>query len=292
MSQPDDGTGLPSGSLRQTLTDFAQNLKSGVRLAFWRPLTRADFRFSADQLVLLAVLQLLLNLAVGVVSGGPDGSIDWDALPGSVFPLLLLLLAAYLVSKVYRRDAIAVELPIVLLASTPVFAAYFAVAWFLVLWVVVRPQRVSAPLLVQVAAAEAVLVLLFLASFPAQDGDILDNLVLSFSVVGIPEEAVKALPALVLVESWKSLGYYMMIYLAGLQSIPKDLYEAAAVDGAGPIRRLWHVTVPMLRPYVAVVVVLAALDAMQVFTSVFVMTQSKESHRYPSLVSRTAGCYK
>ena len=82
-----------------------------------------------------------------------------------------------------------------------------------------------------------------------------------------------ALPALVLVESWKSLGYYMMIYLAGLQSIPKDLYEAAAVDGAGPIRRLWHVTVPMLRPYVAVVVVLAALDAMQVFTSVFVMTQ-------------------
>ncbi|MFO1206074.1 MAG: C13 family peptidase [Burkholderiales bacterium] len=127
MSQPDDGTGLPSGSLRQTLTDFAQNLKSGVRLAFWRPLTRADFRFSADQLVLLAALQLLLNLAVGVVSGGPDGSIDWDALPGSVFPLLLLLLAAYLVSKVYRRDAIAVELPIVLLASTPVFAAYFAV---------------------------------------------------------------------------------------------------------------------------------------------------------------------
>lgn len=82
-----------------------------------------------------------------------------------------------------------------------------------------------------------------------------------------------ALPALVLVESWKSLGYYMMIYLAGLQAVPRDLYEAAAVDGAGPWRRLRSITVPMLRPYIAVVTVLAALDAMQVFTSVFVMTQ-------------------
>ncbi|MER7332778.1 MULTISPECIES: sugar ABC transporter permease [unclassified Micromonospora] len=82
-----------------------------------------------------------------------------------------------------------------------------------------------------------------------------------------------ALPALVLVESWKSLGYYMMIYLAGLQSIPRDLYESASVDGAGPWRRLRSITVPLLRPYIAVVTVLAALDSMQVFTSVFVMTQ-------------------
>ncbi|MGW5198599.1 carbohydrate ABC transporter permease [Streptomyces spiralis] len=82
-----------------------------------------------------------------------------------------------------------------------------------------------------------------------------------------------ALPALVVVESWKSLGYYMMIYLAGLQSIPRELYEAAHVDGAGPVQRLRYVTVPLIRPYVAVVVVLAALDSMQVFTSVFVMTQ-------------------
>lgn len=81
-----------------------------------------------------------------------------------------------------------------------------------------------------------------------------------------------ALPALVVVESWKSLGYYMMIYLAGLQSIPRELYEAAAVDGAGAWNRLVRVTVPVLRPYIAVVVVLAALDSMQVFTSVFVMT--------------------
>ncbi|WP_052371907.1 carbohydrate ABC transporter permease [Amycolatopsis taiwanensis] len=82
-----------------------------------------------------------------------------------------------------------------------------------------------------------------------------------------------ALPALVAVEVWKSAGYYMMIYLAGLQSIPASLYEAARVDGATARQRLVHVTVPLLRPYLAVVVVLATMDAVQVFTSVFVMTK-------------------
>ncbi|AIJ26225.1 MULTISPECIES: carbohydrate ABC transporter permease [Amycolatopsis] len=82
-----------------------------------------------------------------------------------------------------------------------------------------------------------------------------------------------ALPALVLVEVWKSAGYYMMIYLAGLQSIPTSLYEAARVDGASSWQRLSHITIPLLRPYLAVVVVLATMDSVQVFTSVFVMTQ-------------------
>jgi len=100
------------------------------------------------------------------------------------------------------------------------------------------------------------------------------------TTLGVLDEPVQyllepgwAMPALVLVESWKSAGYYMMIYLAGLQSIPRDLYEAAEMDGAGPWQRLVWITTPLLRPYIAVIVVLAAMDAMQVFTSVFVMTQ-------------------
>jgi hypothetical protein len=109
----------------QALGDLARNLASGARLALWRPLTREDFRFSADQLVALAVLQLVLNLAVGIVATGPEGHLDWDALPDAVFPLLLLLAGGYLVAKVYDRDAIAIELPIVLLAPAPVFAVFF-----------------------------------------------------------------------------------------------------------------------------------------------------------------------
>ena len=110
-----------------TLSDLRVNLKSGVRLAFWRRLVLADFRISPDQLALLALLQLPLNAVVGFAANGPDGYLDWEALPFVAFPLLLLLGAAYLVAKIYGRDRIALELPIVLLAPTPVFTALFIV---------------------------------------------------------------------------------------------------------------------------------------------------------------------
>ncbi|MEO3793297.1 sugar ABC transporter permease [Nonomuraea sp. B10E15] len=82
-----------------------------------------------------------------------------------------------------------------------------------------------------------------------------------------------ALPALVLVEGWKSMGFYMMIYLAGLQTIPANLYEAAKVDGATAWHRLRHITVPLMVPYIAVAVTVEMLDAMQAFTSIYVMTR-------------------
>ena len=82
-----------------------------------------------------------------------------------------------------------------------------------------------------------------------------------------------ALPSLVVVEGWKMLGFFMMIYLAGLQSIPAEIFEAARVDGAGPIRRMWHLTIPLLLPYTAVTLTLGMLDALRVFESVYVMTR-------------------
>jgi putative chitobiose transport system permease protein len=82
-----------------------------------------------------------------------------------------------------------------------------------------------------------------------------------------------ALPCLIVIEGWKSMGIYMMIYLAGLQAIPADLYEASQIDGAGVWHRLTKITVPLMIPYVAVTSTMAMLDAMQVFTSVYVMTR-------------------
>ncbi|HIT76160.1 MAG TPA: sugar ABC transporter permease [Candidatus Avipropionibacterium avicola] len=81
-----------------------------------------------------------------------------------------------------------------------------------------------------------------------------------------------AIWALILVEGWKSMGSYMLIYLAGLQAIPSDLYEAARIDGAGPVRRLRHVTVPLMAPYLLVTLTLEMQDATQVFTSIYVLT--------------------
>jgi putative chitobiose transport system permease protein len=72
---------------------------------------------------------------------------------------------------------------------------------------------------------------------------------------------------------WKGLGYYMVIYLAGLQSIPGDVYEAAAIDGSDGIRKHWDVTVPLMKPYLALVAVISAISATKVFEEVFIMTQ-------------------
>ena len=110
-----------------TLRDLAVNLRSGARLTLWRPLRLTDFRISANQLALLGLLELTLTLLVSFVVNGPDGYWDWEALPYLVFPLVLLGVAAFGVAKVYRRDRIALELPIVLLAPSPLFTVVFIV---------------------------------------------------------------------------------------------------------------------------------------------------------------------
>lgn len=71
---------------------------------------------------------------------------------------------------------------------------------------------------------------------------------------------------------WKGLGYYMVVYLAALGSIDKELYEAAALDGAGPIRRFWSVTVPGVRGAMLLVTALITAAAMRVFSELFVLT--------------------
>jgi multiple sugar transport system permease protein len=77
--------------------------------------------------------------------------------------------------------------------------------------------------------------------------------------------------ALILMGLW-SVGGSMVIWLAGLQSIPRQLYEAANIDGAGPLRRFWHVTLPMLSPYILFNSVVGLIGTMQIFTEAYVMT--------------------
>ncbi|NER78205.1 MAG: sugar ABC transporter permease [Leptolyngbya sp. SIO1D8] len=82
-----------------------------------------------------------------------------------------------------------------------------------------------------------------------------------------------ALPSVMLVTIWKGVGYYMVIYLAGLQTIPKDLYEAAAIEGSDGWWRHWDITVPLMRPYIFLVTVISAISATKVFEEVYIMTQ-------------------
>lgn len=81
-----------------------------------------------------------------------------------------------------------------------------------------------------------------------------------------------ALFCVMAVTIWKGLGYYMVIYLAGLQGIPQDLYEAAAIDGADGWQKHWDITIPLMRPYLMLVAVISAISAAKVFEEVYIMT--------------------
>lgn len=110
----------------------------------------------------------------------------------------------------------------------------------------------------------------------AEDG-LFNQLLISWglSETGIPwlTSPSLALLSVMVVTVWKGLGYYMVIYLAGLQAIPHDLYEAAAMDGSDGWQRHWDITVPLMRPYMALVGVISAINATKVFEEVFIMTQ-------------------
>jgi multiple sugar transport system permease protein len=82
-----------------------------------------------------------------------------------------------------------------------------------------------------------------------------------------------AMPAIILFAVWKNFGYNMIIFLAGLQSIPEELYEAARIDGASSGQQLRHVTLPSLAPVILLVSVLTMAGYFQLFAEPYVMTQ-------------------
>jgi len=81
------------------------------------------------------------------------------------------------------------------------------------------------------------------------------------------------MPAIILLAVWKNFGYNMVILLAGLQTIPADLYEAATIDGASAWQRFRHVTIPSLAPMLLLVSILTMAGYFQLFAEPYVMTQ-------------------
>jgi multiple sugar transport system permease protein len=74
---------------------------------------------------------------------------------------------------------------------------------------------------------------------------------------------------------WMSVGYYMLIFLAGLKAIPDELYEAAEISGAGRVRQFFSITLPLLRPVMLFILVINSIKSFQVFVEIFVMTKGK-----------------
>ena len=105
-----------------------------------------------------------------------------------------------------------------------------------------------------------------------------------FEPIGFLTNPLLALPAVMVVTLWKGLGYYMVIFLAGLQGIPADLYEAAELDGSEGWRKHLDITLPLLRPYVTLVAVISAIAATKVFEEVYLMTQGGPANSTKTLV--------
>jgi ABC-type sugar transport system permease subunit len=82
-----------------------------------------------------------------------------------------------------------------------------------------------------------------------------------------------AMPVVALVNIWQYVGYNMLFFLAGLQAIPKQLYEAAELDGAGPIRQFFHISLPLINSTMLFVLVTGVIGSFQVFDTLYVLTQ-------------------
>ena len=105
-----------------------------------------------------------------------------------------------------------------------------------------------------------------------------------FQPIGFLTNPVLALPSVMVVTLWKGLGYYMVIFLAGLQGISADLYEAAELDGSEGWRKHLDITLPLLRPYVTLVGVISSIAATKVFEEVYLMTQGGPADATRTLV--------
>jgi ABC-type sugar transport system permease subunit len=95
--------------------------------------------------------------------------------------------------------------------------------------------------------------------------------------VGLPavqwlSNPAAVVPGFILATDWRSIPYYMIVFLAGLQNIPIELHEAAAIDGANARQRLWYITLPLLKPTIVLVMVVSLIFLSRSFTTAYVMT--------------------
>jgi putative chitobiose transport system permease protein len=105
---------------------------------------------------------------------------------------------------------------------------------------------------------------------------IINGVLLSLGSIAEPvqwlAEPAFTLPIAMALTTWLGLGYYMMIFLAGLQNIPEELYDAAVIDGCNGWQKHWYVSIPGLRPQITFVAIVSSLAALQVFNEIFTLT--------------------
>ena len=127
-----------------------------------------------------------------------------------------------------------------------------------------------APFLLPVSVVTAIWAFLFTNDFGLVNG-LLDRL--GFSQIGWLSDEHVAMWSIALVTLWWTVGFNFLLYLSALQNIPDHLYEAAQLDGAGPWRRLFSITLPMMKSTTGLIILLQALASLKVFDQIFLLTQ-------------------
>lgn len=107
---------------------------------------------------------------------------------------------------------------------------------------------------------------------------------LGMEPVNFLTNAKTAMNSIILMSAWQGAGYQMMIFLAGLQGIPRDQYEAASVDGATSWEQFWHITIPNLKGTIKYVIMITMIQAMKLFTQPYVMTQGGPKNSTKTMV--------
>lgn len=93
-----------------------------------------------------------------------------------------------------------------------------------------------------------------------------------------------AMPAVIIMSNWRGIGYAMIIFLAGLQGIPEEYYEAATIDGANDLQKLWYITLPLLSPTTFFVIVTSLIGAFQSFDQFYLLTNGGPAYATTTLV--------
>ena len=107
---------------------------------------------------------------------------------------------------------------------------------------------------------------------------------LGFAPCGFLTDPKTSMNSIIFMSAWQAAGYQMMIFLAGLQAIPGDQYEAASIDGAGAFQKFLYVTLPGLKNVIKYVVMITMIQAMKLFTQPYVMTQGGPQNSTRTLV--------
>jgi ABC-type sugar transport system permease subunit len=182
-------------------------------------------------------------------------------------------------------------------ANTAMFALMVVpvqtlLAFFIALWVD-RPEPawrwLRHAFFVPVIVSMPVLAVVWIMLYQPLEGEQMGFINRLVTSIGLPArdwlgDPALALPAIAVLSVWQGVGFQMMIFLAGLQNLGADQLEAARIDGAGPLRRLWHILIPGMRPSIIFVVLTTTILSFRLFVQPYLMTRGGPQDRTVSII--------